>query len=62
MNALEGESNPKHFSFFLFYFNVPNKTSPYPLFINFWRIFYPKAPLPPFIPTPISIKHSRVLT
>ena len=35
MNALEGESNPKHFSFFLFYFNVPNKTSPYPLFINF---------------------------
>ena len=53
---LKGDSNSKHFSFFVFYFNVSNKissTPPRPLnfqefsnplppmFIKFWRIYQP---------------------
>ena len=60
----KGWSNSKHFSFFVFYFNLSNISSTptrllnlyefyNPPFIKFWRIF---QPLSPFIPTPFLLR------
>ena len=50
--------NSKHFSFFVFSFNVSNKISSTPPWLLKFQF---SNPLPPFIPTPTpSIRHSRV--
>ena len=53
-----GDSNSKHFSFFVFYFNVSNKISSTPPRLLLFKnpsLFIPTSPLPP------SIRHARVV-
>ena len=63
----KGDSNSKHFSFFVFYFNVSNKVSSnLPRLLNFQEFPNP-TPLPfrllsfEEFSNPPSIRHSRVL-